>query len=481
MGMRTRLVAILVIMAAATVAGLAFPLGASSATGRTQELWFSRYLDAEWFGDLAAEAMSTGNTESLVLAMRRYHDLYGDHVMVVDAAGREVANTGVAADDPAVIGMLTEARRNRHARQPPHRLRPWDPPTMLVAIPVGRGVRIEGAILIEASTEEAIEDIENRLALITLIAWTALAVFALVAVLLSRWILGPLLRLSTSVRRLTDSLPKPASTSPPGAMQRHYSGPPEVRMLAQSFDSMALAVTESVDAQRQLVADTAHAIRNPLAALAIRLESLERFIPDKGTAAYKRTSYQVDRLSAVLDGLLRLAVAETPTGFAAVHPDADWPSECLVHHVVSERVDEWHPAFEAAGMTLTADLSSTPPDTAAAVPAQVLDQILDIALSNCSRYAGAGSVARVVVETEENRIRVTVTDDGVGVAPGELDQLVNRFFRGASAAAGGTGLGLSIAAALAARHGGELAVASVRPRGLQIMVGLPARTRAATH
>ncbi|WP_328394879.1 sensor histidine kinase [Nocardia sp. NBC_00416] len=471
--MRNRLVAILVVMAALTVAGLAFPLGASSATGRTQELWFSRYVDAEWFADLAAEAMTTGNIESLVLAMRRYHDLYGDSVMVVDAAGREVANTGVPSDDPAVIAMLTEARRNRHARQPPHRLRPWDPETMLIALPVGRGVRIEGAVLIEASTDEAIEDIEDGLAIITVLSWTALAVFAVAAVLLSRWILGPLMRLSNSVRRLTASLPKPAATVTSGAMQRHYSGPPEVRTLAQSFDSMALAVTESVDAQRQLVADTAHAIRNPLAALAIRLESLERFIPEEGAAAYRRTSYQVDRLSSVLDGLLRLAVAETPTGFAAAHPDGDWPRECVVRHVVADRVDEWQPAFEAADMTLNLGTSPVPDDLVAAIPGQVLDQILDVVLSNASRYAGVGAATRVTIETVQKCVEIAVADDGLGVSPAELDQLVNRFFRGASASAGGTGLGLSIAAALATQHGGELSVESVQPRGLRIVVRVP--------
>lgn len=472
--MRNRLVAILVVMAALTIAGLAFPLGASSLTSRTQELWFSRYVDAEWFGDLAAEAMATGNSESLMLAMRRYHDLYGDPVVVVDAAGREVANTGVPSNDPAVIASLTEARRNRHPRQPPHRLRPWDPPTMLVALPVGQGVRIEGAVLIEASTEEAIENIKDRLALITVMSWTGLAVFAVVAVLLSRWILGPLMRLSRSVRRLTASLPKPPRTVPPGAMRGHYSGPPEVRSLAQSFDSMALAVTESVDAQRQLVADTAHAIRNPLAALAIRLESLERFIPQEGAAAYQRTSYQVDRLAAVLDGLLRLAVAETPAGFASAHPDADWPRECFVRQVVADRVDEWQPAFEAAEMTLTIGPSTVPNTTVAAIPAPVLDQILDVILSNSSRYAGAGAVARVGIETTQRQVRIGVEDDGVGVSPDELDQLVNRFFRGSAALSGGTGLGLSIATALATQHGGELFLEAVRPHGLRVVLSVPA-------
>ncbi|WP_245669084.1 sensor histidine kinase [Nocardia speluncae] len=460
-------------MAALTVSGLAVPWGVSSATARTQELWFSRYVDAEWFGDLAARAITTGDQSSLMLAMQRYSDLYGDRVIVVDAAGREVANTGVATDDPAVVASLTEARRNRHPRQPPERLHLYGPSAMLVSLPVGSGIRVDGAVLIEASTKTAQRDIRDSYTVIALLSFTAMAVFALVAVLVSRWILGPLWRLSRSLRDLTGSLPRPVAGTVPTVMQRHYRGPPEVRALARSFDTMARAVTESVDAQRQLVADTAHAIRNPLAALAIRLESLERFIPGEGTAAYQRAKYQVDRLAAVLDGLLRLAVAETPTGFAAAHPDADWPSECGVCPVVKDRVEEWRPAFEAAEMTLDLDSSATPDLTAVAIPAQALEQIMDVLLSNSSRYAGPGAHSRVTVEPSATTVRVAVADDGAGVAPKELDQLVNRFFRGASATAGGTGLGLPIAVALANRYGGELAIESVQPRGLRVAVRLP--------
>lgn len=471
--MRSRLVAILVAMAALTVSGLAIPWGASTATARTQELWFSRYVDAEWFADMAARDLANGDHSGLLMAIQRHRDLYGDRVIVVDAAGRELANAGVASDDPAVIASLTEARRNRHPRKPPHRLCVYCPPTMLIAVPVGSGIRVEGAVLIEASTAAAQQDIRNQFAVIALLSLTAMAVFALVAVMVSRWILGPLWRLSHSLRELTGELPKPAAGTAPTAMQRHYSGPPEVRALARSFDSMALAVTESVDAQRQLVADTAHAIRNPLAALAIRLESLERFIPGEGAAAYQRATYQVDRLSSVLDGLLRLAVAETPTGFAAAHPDADWPSECAVGPVVADRVEEWRPAFEAAEMALELDLSAISESTTAAIPAQALEQILDVLLSNSSRYAGAGACARATVRPNGECIAISVADNGAGVAPAEVDQLVNRFFRGASAATGGTGLGLPIAVALATRYGGELTIDPAHPKGLRAEVRVP--------
>ncbi len=460
-------------MALLTIAGLAIPLGMEASTNRTQKLWFGRYVDAERFADLAAEAVATGNDRSLIREAGRYHRLRGDHILVVGPTGQEVVNTGVRSEDSAVREALLDALRNRHPRQPPHRLRPWDPDIMVVARPVGMGVRVKGAVLIETSTVLAKQDIVDRFAVISLVGWTALALFTGLAVLLSRWILSPLSKLSSSLADLTVTLPKPVAGARTAPIRRDYGGPPEIRELAASFDAMVQVVTGSIEAQRRLVADTAHAIRNPLAALSIRLESLGRFVPEKNAAIYQRAIYQVDRLSAVLDGLLRLAVAETPADVAASTSDPDWPQECEARRVVDDRVDEWQPVFEGADMELVVAMPTG--DVPMAVPADVLDQILDVILSNAARYAGAGARTEVRLEAEGDRVIITVTDNGVGVAADELDRLTNRFFRGATAEAGGTGLGLSIAAALAQRHRGELRVEAVTPHGLRVVVHLPRR------
>ena len=102
---------------------------------------------------------------------------------------------------------------------------------------------------------------------------------------------------------------------------------------------MAHAVVDSADAQRQLVADTAHAMRNPLAALSIRLDSLEPAVGKRGRATFAGAAAEVERLTALLDGLLGLAVAEAvpdfdPTGAAAV--DAE---PCDAVQVVADRFD----------------------------------------------------------------------------------------------------------------------------------------------
>ncbi|MEV6280987.1 HAMP domain-containing sensor histidine kinase [Nocardia sp. NPDC051832] len=467
--MRRRLLLILLLFAAVASLGFSWPLGASTLTARTQQLWFDRYVDAEWFGDLAQEAIVTGNRATLLDEAQRYRELYSDKVLVVDAGGAEITNTGVDAEHSAVTTLLTAARGNRHAVQPPPRLRPWDPDTMLIARPVGTGMRISGAVLLEVSTVRAKRDITDRIALITAGSWTALALFAGLALLLSRWVLNPLARLSNSVAGLTATLPEPRALDdvPP-----RYGGPPEVRELAHSVEVMVRAVGDAADAQRRLVADTAHAIRNPLTALAVRLESLGRVIPEQGQQSFARAGAQVERLKAILDGLLKLAVAEAPVGFGAGQLDAEWPNHCAAARVVLDRVDTWRPAFTDAEMTVAVDVPVNVADEIAAEEG-VLVQILDVLLSNASRYAGAGAHTEVRLSVDQRWATISVYDNGIGVEPAELGKLTTRFFRGATAAAGGTGLGLPIAAALTQQHLGEFIVSAAYPHGLHVTVRLP--------
>uniref|UniRef100_UPI000B154BD2 sensor histidine kinase n=1 Tax=Nocardia amamiensis TaxID=404578 RepID=UPI000B154BD2 len=109
-----------------------------------------------------------------------------------------------------------------------------------------------------------------------------------------------------------------------------------------------------------------------------------------------------------------------------------------------------------------------------AIPADVLAQILDVPLSNATRYAGPGTQTELIVVAEPDWVAVSVRDNGAGVRPDEIDKLTARFFRGSNACAGGSGLGLPIAAALAQARGGTLTVEAVHPHGLAVGIRLPA-------
>lgn len=462
---------ILLVFAGLAVFGFAVPLGAAVSTSRTQQLWFSRYMDAEWFAELASQAMATGDRQYLDAELQRRHRLYDESVLVVDAGGVVYANTGVDADDPETVGLLAEARSNQYSTQPPQRLLTWDPKTMLIARPIGVGMDIEGAVLVEASARRAQQDVADRWSLIAVAAWTSLALCAGLALVLSRWILRPLGRLSRAVVALTETLPRSDVRTPPTSMTPRYGGPPEIRDLAESFDTMAQTVSDSVESQRQLVADTSHAIRNPLAVLSIRLEALHAVIPAKAENSFRRASSQVDRLAAILDGLLRLAAAETSDGFNPVRADGDWPSRSNVGQILAEQVEVWEAAYERAGMSLSAN--TPPPSVVVAVPEDAMVRILDVVLSNSCRYAGEGARTWVSVWADPEGATISVFDNGVGVAEDEIDKLTTRFFRGKSALPGGSGLGLPIAAALAQRHQGRLTVTAAVPHGLHVVIWLP--------
>ncbi|MER7451938.1 HAMP domain-containing sensor histidine kinase [Nocardia beijingensis] len=469
--MRRRLLVALTLFAAVAVLGFAVPLSLTVATSRTQQLVLARSGDADRFATLADDAVTAGDSRALADEVLRYHELYGENVLVVDAKGATTVNAGADVDDPGIEAAVAAARRN----QRPHavdKLTPWGAPTMLVARPVGTGVQVNGAVVIEASTAGARGDIGRAWLVIVLGGVVAMAVFVLLAVTIGRWVLRPLAALSHGVAELTATLPKPrADTVAPVSIAGRYGGPPEMRALAESFDAMALAVADSADAQRQLVADTAHAMRNPLAALTIRLDSLESAIPASAADIFRSAGAEVERLTALLDGLLSLAVAETPAAFDLARTAED-DNQCDAAQVVADRFDAWYSAFEAAGQELR--MAPVAGHAEVAVPADVLAQILDVPLSNATRYAGAGAHIDLVVATEPGWVTVAVRDDGGGVPAAEIDKLTTRFFRGSAARAGGSGLGLPIAAALAQARGGALTVAAVRPHGLAVSVRLPA-------
>ncbi|GAB4586099.1 sensor histidine kinase [Nocardia sp. IFM 10818] len=462
--MRRRLLIALTVFSTLAVLAFAVPLCLTAATSRTQELVLGRTGDADRFAALTVTANAVGDRRALVMEIDHYHDLYGEPVLVVDARGVPIVNAGVDAADPVVTAALSAARRNQRAAAV-GRLSPWSPDTVLIARPVGSDAHVDGAVLIGASTADARTDITYIWTIVAVGALLAMAVFTALALVLSRWVLRPLAGLSTAVAELTASLPTPRT---PAAVTRRHGGPPELRAVAESVDTMAAAVRDSAAAQRRLVDDTAHAMRNPLAALTIRLDSLEPAIPAHAAATFHGATREVERLTALLDGLLTLAVAEAHD-FDPARPPAT--ESCDAVQVVQDRIDAWQTAYERAEMTLAAEFQPAE----AAISADALAQILDVALSNSCRYAGAGAHTRVTVAARDGRVVLTVADNGSGVPAAELPELTTRFYRGAAAAGiGGSGLGLPIAAALTAARNGRLTVESGEPHGVAVVVDLPA-------
>ena len=468
--MRRRVLAVLLVFAAVAVVAFAVPLALATSAGRTQALRLSREADATHFASLAGQTQAPGSTTLLREEVARYHELYGEGVLIVDARGNLRAGAGLSPDDADVAAAITAGLRNQK-QGISGSLTPWSADRVLSAVPVGTGAQVDGAVVLDVSTRAARESIRTSWLVIVAGALVALAAVTAVAIALSRWTVRPLGALTARVGALTDAVPspRPRARRSTGRPSGSYSGPPEVQELAKAFDTMSGAVQASGQAQRQLIADTAHQLRNPLAALHIRLDSLGPHVAEAGAETYRRTGMEVDRLGGILDGLLALAVAESPADSA---DDETTHGGCDVGAVLADRADAWTEALAESGMDLVLREPAEP--LAADFRSSHLAQVLDVLLSNAHAYAGRGSTVRIDTGRSATGIEIRVSDDGAGVSEDEIGKLSSRFFRGSGAAQQGTGLGLSIATALVEGGGGALTIAAEQPHGLRVTLTLPA-------
>ncbi|NEC93346.1 histidine kinase dimerization/phospho-acceptor domain-containing protein, partial [Streptomyces sp. SID12501] len=123
---------------------------------------------------------------------------------------------------------------------------------------------------------------------------------------------GAALRLTSWVLKPVQTLDAAAHGIATGRMNSRVAasgGPPELQRLARSFNEMADNVEEVLEQQRAFVADASHQLRNPLAALLLRIELLALELPE-GNEEIASVRTEGKRLTQVLDDLLDLALAE---------------------------------------------------------------------------------------------------------------------------------------------------------------------------
>ncbi|WP_105969494.1 sensor histidine kinase [Streptomyces geranii] len=461
--MRTRVQAALLLFVVIAVAAFAVPLLLFTASDRTQQLVLARSADLDRFASLMDQAAATGDTSAVAAEARRYTQLYGEPLVVIDTHRSPVVQTGgMRAADPAVARLLDAALRNQ-AERPGGALRPWSRGSRMFAEPAGTGTRVSGAVVLRASVDIAADDITRRWALV--LAGTALVAVActVLARAATGWVVSPLRRLDRAVGQLAAGLPPE---------QTRAGGPPELRQLATGFNRMARTVTAALEQQRRLVADTSHQMRNPMAALRLRVDALHTHLPASADRTYRGVTTELDRLETLLDDMLALATAEHRAGELTVTDDSD--AHCDAATVAADQHRLWEPVAQQAGARLL--LRTAPPPVPAACTDRELAQITDILLDNAIKYAGPGAEITLTCTAEGPFTVLTVTDDGPGLGTEELALATTRFWRSGRQhhdGTAGTGLGLAIAEQLLAGRGGRLELAAAGARGLRARVVVP--------
>jgi signal transduction histidine kinase len=455
---RRRLLIVLIVAGLGALAAFAVPLLYTTSAERSDRFVSRRTADINRFAELAL----TGS-DQLEPEIDAHADLYGDAVAVVDAAGRPIVTRGDLGDlggGGAVAQAIDAALRNQRQASLPD-IRPWSSGRVLFARPVGNGVEVSGAVVLVSSRGRAAADVGRVWGHVLLGVLAVAAVFATVILLIVRWVLRPITQLEHGLRAVGKGVV--AAHVPP------QQGPSEVRTLLASFNRMSDAVADSARRQRALIDDTSHQLRNPLMAMRLRMDMLAASLPEEARDTYASMVAQAGRLQVLLDGMRALAVADAAATELAAHPTI--PAACDASATVLERIDFWLPAADARDVTLVDHVPSEPIPLLCADTD--LEQIVDVLIDNAIKYAPGSTVTvTVTARWPSGRGRVTVVDDGVGVPPGELPHLTERFHRG-NHDLSGSGLGLAIAERLVTNNGGRLILETVTPHGLSVAAELP--------
>ncbi|KFC65919.1 ATP-binding protein [Massilia sp. LC238] len=243
--------------------------------------------------------------------------------------------------------------------------------------------------------------------------------------------------------------------------------PDEVQPLVQELNLLFGRVRTAFDAQQSFVADAAHELRTPLAALRLQAQSLDRAdTPEARKLAVQRLTAGIDRATRLVEQLLVLARQEATAAAGTVARPVDLAD--LARRTVADL------AGVAAAKGVDVGIHHADPATVEGQP-DALHILLRNLVDNAIKYTPAGGTADISVRSDSAKegctVTVTVEDSGPGIPPEERERVFDRFYRVAGSEAAGSGLGLAIIKAIAERHGATLALGqSERLGGLSATV-----------
>ncbi|HEX3985359.1 MAG TPA: HAMP domain-containing sensor histidine kinase [Acidobacteriaceae bacterium] len=215
-----------------------------------------------------------------------------------------------------------------------------------------------------------------------------------------------------------------------------------------------------------------HELKTPVASIHLYLETLQRRQLDDAQRGefYKRMLVDSDRLLATIEQVLKAGeVGQRARSHVRVAVDMrPLVEECihttLVRHHLEERAITLSVDPGAESMTVRGD------------PDELQTAVLNV-LGNAVKYSPNGADVRVALGIEEAWVRVSITDQGIGIPAAHLKRIFRRFYRVPSRSVlrtKGTGLGLYLVRTIARQHGGDATAQSAgEGRGATVIVQLP--------
>ncbi|MBB3641394.1 MULTISPECIES: sensor histidine kinase [unclassified Variovorax] len=252
----------------------------------------------------------------------------------------------------------------------------------------------------------------------------------------------------------------PADLTPLSYMPPHK----ELQPLVQSINSLLQRVRDSTSRERSLIADAAHELRTPLAAMRVNVEALkEQSTDERQRELMGNLLRSNDRAARLVGQLLQLMRSDAVS-------DSALPIMLSLDGLVQDRLAMIESLASARGIELELECEDRVPVLG---ERESLVSMIDNLINNAIKYSPPGGTVAVHVSRDGTHAVLTVADQGPGVPAALRERVFDRFFRNPDQSQSGSGLGLAIVKSVVDRHGGEVRLGATASGGLLATVRLP--------
>ena len=331
------------------------------------------------------------------------------------------------------------------------------------------GPQITAVLAGAAVTELALRP-QHLVVTMVLVAPLILLAATLIAYVLAGRALQPVDRVVDEVRAISDGRSLHRRLAP-------LATGDELARLTSTLNEMLGRLERSFSTLRRFTADASHELKTPLTVLRSGLERAithPRVSPEV-LEILDETLGEANRMAEMVDSLLMLARGDE--GRAPLHVEA-----VDLHELLDEVAETAGILGEQADVAVEVSSPATPV-TLEADRARIRQLLMNL-MTNAIKYTPAGGAVAITCKRRDETVVLEVRDTGIGIAPGDLPHIFDRFWRADPArsrtsARPGTGLGLAISKWIAEAHGGAIAVQSRSGRGTTFTVTLPMHPGAA--
>jgi signal transduction histidine kinase len=245
-------------------------------------------------------------------------------------------------------------------------------------------------------------------------------------------------------------------------------GPQEIRELAEALNSSTQELKKLSATQKELIANISHDLRTPLTMISGYSEVMRDFPDERTPENMQIVIDETERLTDLVNDLLDLSRVQSGARRAVIEPFD-------LTETIRSTLERYHKLTQHDGYTITFENETGKSATVLADRGMILQVVYNL-INNAINYCGEDRVVLVRQLRVGDRIRLEVVDHGEGIAPEQIGEIWNRYYkidRVHRRAMVGTGLGLSIVKEILDQHGFDFGVESTVGLGSVFWFELP--------